>query len=103
MGAAWRTDPLRIKTGDIFDTSGCPLARQVRKRLLRLKTGRGITCVYSDEPPAQSPFDAAKEISEPGQLIRGRQREPLGSLPTLTGIFGLTLANEALKKLGVLK
>jgi tRNA A37 threonylcarbamoyladenosine dehydratase len=36
---------------------------------------------------------------EPGPDFyeRGRRRAALGSLPTLTGIFGLAIANEAIK------
>ena len=30
---------------------------------------------------------------------RGRQRNVLGSLPTVTGIFGLTIANKAIFRL----
>ena len=34
-----------------------------------------------------------------GEFQRGRARRPLGSLPTLTGIFGLTAANEIILRL----
>jgi tRNA A37 threonylcarbamoyladenosine dehydratase len=38
--------------------------------------------------PEASPFDQ-----------RGRRRRVLGSLPTLTGIFGLIIANQAILQL----
>ena len=101
MGAALRTDPGRIRMADVFDTDNCPLARFVRKRLRRLQIGRGIRCVFSNEPVE---FDYSRETSETkvGETPyaeRGRERNVLGSLPTVTGIFGLMLANEAILQL----
>lgn len=101
MGAALRTDPLQIRIGDIFDSTNCPLAKHVRKRLRRQEIGRGITCVYSREKVV---FDYTKEdeeirVGDTPFSDRGRERNVLGSLPTLTGIFGLTLANEAINRL----
>lgn len=94
MGAALRTDPLQIKTGDIFDVTSCPLAAQIRRRLRKNGVARGIQCVYSTEPVK---FDYSQEAPAEGpQFSRGRKRNVLGSLPTLTGIFGLILANMGL-------
>lgn len=101
MGAALRTDPSRIRIADIFDTDNCPLARFVRKRLRRQGIGRGITCVYSNEKiefDYSQPNDEEK-VGETPFSERGRERNVLGSLPTVTGIFGLTLANEAIMQL----
>lgn len=101
MGAALRTDPSCIRTGDIFDSSNCPLAKHIRKRLRRRGVERGITCVYSIE---KVQFDYTKTEDE--QVVgetpfsdRGRSRNILGSLPTITGIFGLTIANLAITML----
>ncbi|MFV0436350.1 MAG: ThiF family adenylyltransferase [Desulfopila sp.] len=101
MGAALRTDPARIRMADIFDTANCPLARLVRKRLRRRGIGRGILCVYSDE---KVDFDYRQPTPEEPETAtpysdRGRQRNVLGSLPTVTGIYGLTLANAAIVQL----
>lgn len=94
MGAALRTDPLQIRSGDIFEVTSCPLAAQIRRRLRKNGVERGIQCVYSTEPVH---FDYTQEPpSEDPQFSRGRQRNVLGSLPTVTGIFGLTLANMGL-------
>jgi tRNA A37 threonylcarbamoyladenosine dehydratase len=98
MGAALRTDPTKIGIADIFDTSNCPLARHVRKRLRRRGVGRGIGCVFSSEKvdfDYTHPHDEIRIGSTP-HSDRGRERNVLGSLPTVTGIFGLTLANEAI-------
>ncbi|PHR28754.1 MAG: tRNA threonylcarbamoyladenosine dehydratase [Desulfotalea sp.] len=101
MGAALRTDPTLIRSGDVFDTSNCPLARHIRKRLRRREVGRGISCVYSTEkvtfdytPPTEDTTVGETPFSD-----RGRARNTLGSLPTITGIFGLTIANLAIFQL----
>lgn len=101
MGAALRTDPSRIRLADIFDTDNCPLARFVRKRLRRRDIGRGITCVYSNEKVEfdYSQANEEQQIGETPYAERGRERNVLGSLPTITGIFGLILANEAILQL----
>lgn len=99
MGAALRTDPTKISCGDIFDSRNCPLAKHVRKRLRRRNIGRGITCVYSTEKVEFDYQPAEPEDNAPLLAKRGRQRNVLGSLPTLTGIFGLYLANQAILQL----
>ena len=90
MGAARRTDPTAIRIADISKTRFCPLARAVRTRLHRRGIKSGVTCVFSTEPAPEGSFvqPEAEDIPE-----RGRARVVMGSLPTITGIFGLTLAN----------
>jgi tRNA A37 threonylcarbamoyladenosine dehydratase len=95
MGAALRKDPSKIKCSDIFDTSGCRLAYKIRKRLRKFGVGRGIKCVYSDEEGLLEIRQTYKENGEEDSF-RGRSRFVLGSLPTITGIFGLNLAHEAI-------
>lgn len=102
MGAALRRNPALVRTGDLMDTWGCPLAKQVRANLRKRKVGRGIDTVFSPElvvyqykdPQEEEQNDFNEQI-----LDRGRVRRVLGSLPTVTGIFGLTLAHLALEKL----
>lgn len=101
MGAALRTDPTLIRCGDLFTTSNCPLARHLRKRLRRRGIESGIFCVYSIEKidfdyhmPEDESSIGATPFSD-----RGRKRNVLGSLPTITGIFGLTIANQAIMQL----
>jgi tRNA A37 threonylcarbamoyladenosine dehydratase len=101
MGAALRTDPTFIRSGDIFDSSNCPLAKHIRKRLRRRGVDRGITCVYSTEK-VQFDYGEREEEQAVGETPfsdRGRSRNILGSLPTITGIFGLTIANLAIMHL----
>ena len=99
MGAALRTDPSKIITVDIFDTTNCPLSKQVRKRLRNRRVGRGITCVYSTELINFTYTEPEEETGGEDIVDRGLKRRVLGSLPTLPGIFGLILANLAYKKL----
>lgn len=87
MGAALHRDPLSVRIGDLFDTTVCPLARRLRSELKTRGVGRGITCVYSVEHIAGNKAAAADASSE--------ARAPLGSLATIPGIFGLTIAQTA--------
>ncbi len=94
MGAALRTDPSQIKFGDLFDSHGCPLAKHLRKRLRRRGIEKGIPCVYSHEKVS---FDYNQGESELGEDTgQGRSRNILGSMPTIPGIFGLVIANQAI-------
>lgn len=103
LGAATRRDADAVRFGYLFESKGCPLGSQIRKRLRR----RGITegdlwCVYSDEDRNKEairepePDDGAGETDE---YIRGRRRSILGSMPTVTALFGLRLAHEATLRL----
>ncbi len=102
MGAALRRNPSLVKTGDLMDTYGCPLAKQVRSNLRKRGVGRGIEVVYSPEEVRftyKRPED--EENSEFNEQIsdKGRRRNVLGSLPTITAIFGQNLAHLALARL----
>jgi tRNA A37 threonylcarbamoyladenosine dehydratase len=100
MGAALRTDPALIRVGPLSEAKYCPLARQVRKRLRQRKLPVDFKCVYSIEPVMQTAADG-ELLDEKSEevFVRGRKRRTLGSLPTLTGIFGLTAANAAIQML----
>lgn len=94
QGAALRTDVSYIKTGTLDKTKNCGLARLLRQRLRR----RGVDisrvkCVYSDEPDDGKRQAAMLKSDVPGT------RNTLGSLPTITAIFGLTIANGVIKTL----
>lgn len=113
MGAALRFDPSLVRVGRLTDVSYCTLSAQVRKRLRRLGINTDdVRCVYSPEPirdrmraaaagndglervaPA-APLNASNAAAPPG-----RPRNSLGSLPTVVGIFGLTIAHEVISGL----
>lgn len=97
MGAALKTDPSFIKCGTLSASKNCGLAKFIRKRLRKrgLEISR-INCVYSDEqvclPETALAFDG-------DDASAGRVRHTLGSLPTITAIFGLTIANYVITSL----
>ncbi|HEY3297284.1 MAG TPA: tRNA threonylcarbamoyladenosine dehydratase [Armatimonadota bacterium] len=101
LGAAMRFDPTCVRTGPISQSNGCPLGRAVRKRLRRRGVPLDFPCVYSEEPlPNPLPRIAPVErLAEETPFERGRTRDILGSMPTITGIFGLTAANLAIRTL----
>jgi tRNA threonylcarbamoyladenosine dehydratase len=101
LGAALRTDPTFIRTGPLSDAQGCPLGSRVRKYLRRRDVPLDFMCVYSEEPlPNPLPIAPPSTAPDEKRLVdRGMPRNTLGSLPTITGIFGLTAANLAIRML----
>ncbi len=96
MGAAGKRDSTMIKTADLFETSVCPLARFVRRRLRRRGIFRDVQCVYSEEKPTGIIMNTQSMEIEHESGIKpdhGRKRSSLGTVPYITGIFGLMLAN----------
>jgi len=92
MGAALKTDPGKIRLQKLKSTHNCHLARFVRKRLSRRGVDLAkIICVASDEQP---------ELPESALFMEeNATRHTMGSLPTITAIFGLTIANETIMRL----
>lgn len=95
MGAATRTETSMIKVATLDKVRNCPLARMIRKRLRKRQIEMKFACVYSEESRQGLPETAIGEVDElnPGP---GRKRRVLGSMSTITGIFGLTAANVAI-------
>lgn len=87
MGAAMHLDTTSVRIGTLKKTSVCPMAARIRKELRDVDTSN-ITCVYSVEQLDLKP----SERDEHGKSV-------LGSLPTVPAIFGMTLANEAIRYL----
>ncbi|MBE6452719.1 MAG: tRNA threonylcarbamoyladenosine dehydratase [Alphaproteobacteria bacterium] len=85
MGAALKTDTSAIKMSTLAETQNCPLARQVRQQLRKEGVNlEEVLCVYSLE---KSNSDA---------IISKSTSKILGSLPTITAIFGLIIANHVI-------
>lgn len=102
MGAALKMNPSLIQTGRLTDVSYCPLAAILRKHLRR----RGVCtddvyAVFSTEAVREKHQDKiiSKEFSEDEKPSQGRRRNTLGSLPTITGMFGLHIAHYAMSYL----
>ena len=88
MGAGNRTDPTRFAVTDLFKTSGCPLAR-VMRRELKAREIKHLKVVFSDEPTAPRPHDAPPtvEANDPHKPIPA-------SLPFVPSVAGLIMARE---------
>ena len=82
MGAARKTDISKIKISKISKTTVCPLASKIR-HIVRKEKLKDFPVVYSTE-------------SATPQKNGGRE---FGSIITVTGTFGLLLADFAVKKL----
>ena len=102
MGAALRTDPDLIRFGRLTDVTHCRLSAMLRKRIRRqgINTDE-IFCVYSPEKVREEENKKIlpSEFSEDDTQLPGRRRNVLGSLPTITGMFGLRLAHETILRL----
>lgn len=106
MGAALKKESKNIKISDLMDTHTCMLAKQVRNRLKRRGIGRGIDAVFSSEIVDYEYIEPHNEenTSMNEQILdRGRERRVLGSLSTITGLFGLTLAHHVIETLTSVK
>lgn len=100
LGAARRLDPGAVRVAPLSQTTTCPLAREMRRRLREGRLAADPLCVFSVEPRVRNSMGARPEPWPPGiEKPPGLPRRPLGSLPTITGIFGLTLAHAALSHL----
>ena len=82
MGAARKTDPLQIKIAKISETKVCPLAARIRK-LVKEKQMPDFAVVYSTESPNRN-VEANRTF---------------GSVITVTGVFGLVLANYVIENM----
>ncbi|MBF0614757.1 MAG: tRNA threonylcarbamoyladenosine dehydratase [Magnetococcales bacterium] len=91
MGAGGRLDPTRLVVGDVMDSTICPLAREVRRRLHRRGQGRGIWAVWSTEPPAPP--------LPPEPTPTGRPRSVNGTISYLPALFGMTLAGIVIRSI----
>ena len=85
MGTGNKLDPSRLRVSDIYETSGCPLARIMRKELRRLGVER-LKVVWSDEPSLEP-----LETVSPEE--RGARRDVPGSSAFVPGAAGLLIAS----------
>lgn len=95
MGAAMKTHPELVQVAKMKDSYQCPLAAFIRKKLRRRNIKLDFLVIYSSEKPNK----ARLKMPECPEQKNGRIRNEMGSLPTLTGIFGLTAAQVTLNYL----
>lgn len=95
LGASCRTDPFKIRIGNLNKTTVCPLARALRRHLHSRKIKADPPVIYSIETPVTSAEedDCAEAPESVGAYVRGRKRRALPSLSTIPGITGLMAAN----------
>ena len=86
MGAGNKLDPTAFTVTDISKTSGCPLARVMRKELKK-RGIEGVKVVYSKEEPKTLP--ASENTGE----------KTVGSVAFVPSVAGLIVASETVKEL----
>ena len=91
MGAGGKSDPTKVLVRDISKTQHCHLARQIRKRLKKVKIDKGIRCVFSD--------DIQDEESLKMTDGSNYKRSFYGTISYMPAIFGLYAASEVINYL----
>ena len=92
MGAGNKLDPSRIRLADISQTSICPLASQMRKRLRKRGIEKGVLAVFTDEV-GRSPLPPEPVSGH------GRPRAVNGTISYMPPLFGFLLAGAVIKAL----
>ena len=87
MGAGNKLDPTRFKVADIYKTSGCPLARVIRRELKKIGVKK-LKCVYSDE------ISIGEKIES--DMIRKSSPSSISFIPST---MGLIITSEVVKDL----
>ncbi|WP_144283256.1 tRNA threonylcarbamoyladenosine dehydratase [Chryseobacterium echinoideorum] len=91
MGAGGKSDPSKVLVRDISKTQHCHLARQIRKRLKKVKIDKGVRCVFSDEIQDESSLKMTDGSNY--------KRSFYGTISFLPAIFGLYAAAEVINYL----
>ena len=94
MGTGNKLDATGFKVADISKTSGCALARIMRKECGK-RGLKGVKVVYSEELPME-PMEFGE--TEPQREGSSRRSTP-GSTPFVPGVAGLIMAGEVIKEL----
>ncbi len=94
MGTGNKLDPTAFRVADISKTSGCALARIMRKECAK-RGLKGVKVVYSTELPAEA---ASEEPMEPQREGSSRRSTP-GSVSFVPAVAGLIMAGEVIREL----
>ena len=106
MGAGNRLTAVNYRVADISQTTGCPLAKAMRKLLRAEGISKGIKVVYSPDLPV-------KRVEESGNILAAKPEPPLaavaetgitkrqvpGSISFVPSVVGLLLAGEVVRDL----
>ena len=96
MGTGNKLDPTGFRVSDISKTSGCALARIMRKECAK-RGIKEVKVVWSEELPLE-PQVSAEEFQEAQREGSSRRALP-GSTAFVPGVAGLILAGEVIKDL----
>lgn len=96
MGTGNKLDPTGFRVSDISKTSGCALARIIRKECSK-RGLKGVKVVWSPELPLDPQIDP-NEPQEPQQEGSSRRALP-GSTAFVPGVAGLIIAGEVIRDL----
>jgi tRNA A37 threonylcarbamoyladenosine dehydratase len=110
MGMARKLDPTRLKTADIWETQGCPLAKLVRAGLRKRGFRGHFTVVYSAEqlPPSEGVVTAcgsggclcpARNAGDPNAPVEWCSSKKVinGSAVTVTAVAGMILGSMVIR------
>jgi tRNA A37 threonylcarbamoyladenosine dehydratase len=100
MGTGNKLDASAFEVADISKTSGCALARIMRKECAK-RGIKGVKVVYSQELPL-SPDPDPEDIPEPQREGSSRRSTP-GSTAFVPGVAGLIMAGEVVRDLSQIK
>lgn len=109
LGAALKTNPLKVKVAEFWNVRGCPLGASLRKKMKRAGTfpARKFMCVYDDEvlpnrgqyQPCEiehSMFQDAQNGPGDPELVNhdwnASKAQINGTTVHITAIFGMTLS-----------
>ena len=96
MGTGNKLDPTAFRVADISKTSGCALARIMRKECAK-RGIKGVKVVYSEELPMEVESDA-EEMAQSRSSGSSRRSLP-GSVAFVPAVAGLIMAGEVVKDL----
>ena len=96
MGTGNKLDAAAFRVADISKTSGCALARIMRKECAK-RGIRGVKVVYSEELPRVAAEDPG-DTPEPQREGSSRRSTP-GSVAFVPGVAGLIMAGEVIREL----
>lgn len=91
MGAGGKFDPAMIRISDISETTDCPLARILRKRLHKLGIREGFSAVYSSETVDKSKVKPAFSERNKASIV--------GTISYMPAAFGIACASVVIRNL----
>jgi tRNA threonylcarbamoyladenosine dehydratase len=91
MGAGGKFDPTMIRISDISETTNCPLARILRKRLHRLGIREGFTAIYSTEAVDKKKVIISEETENKASIV--------GTVSYMPAAFGIACASVVIRSL----